>query len=42
VAVGTFTGLVARMDQFARWNALLEKVAGVMIILVGGYFAWIA
>lgn len=42
VAIGTFTGLVARMDQFARWNAVLEKVAGVMIILVGGYFAWIA
>ncbi|MGS0765297.1 cytochrome c biogenesis CcdA family protein [Syntrophomonas curvata] len=42
VAIGTFTGLVARMDQFARWNAVLEKVAGVMIILIGGYFAWIA
>jgi cytochrome c-type biogenesis protein len=42
VAVGTFTGLVARMDQFARWNAILEKAAGVLIILVGGYFAWIA
>jgi len=42
VIVGTFTGLIARMDQFARWNAVLEKVAGIMIILVGGYFVWIA
>jgi len=42
VIMGTFTGLVARMDQFARLSAVMEKLAGFMIIIVGLYFAWIA
>lgn len=42
VAVGTFTGLLTRMEQFARWNSIMEKVAGVLIIIMGTYFAWIA
>jgi len=42
IIVGTFTGLVTRMDTFARWNMILEKVAGVIIIAVGAYYAYIA
>ena len=42
VAVGTFTGLLTRMDQFARWNSVAEKAAGLLLIFMGGYFAWIA
>lgn len=38
VLVGTFTALVARMESFARWNAVLEKVAGVIIIIMGIIF----
>lgn len=42
IAVGTFTGLITRMDLFAKWSFLMNKVAGIMIIMVGVYFAWIA
>ena len=42
VAVGTFTGLITRMELFARWSTVLDKVAGVMLIVVGAYFIWLA
>ena len=42
ILVGTFTGLITRMDSFAKWNNIMEKVAGVIIIVVGVYFAYIA
>lgn len=42
IAVGTFTGIITRMDLFAKWSLILDKVAGIMIIMVGIYFAWIA
>ncbi len=42
ILVGTFTGLITRMDSFAKWNNIMEKIAGIIIIIVGGYFAYIA
>lgn len=42
IAAGTFTGLLTRMDAFARWNNILEKAAGLIIVIMGGYFAWLA
>jgi cytochrome c-type biogenesis protein len=42
VLAGTFTGILTRMRVFAAMNQVMEKVAGFIIILVGGYFAWIA
>jgi cytochrome c-type biogenesis protein len=42
ILVGTFTGLITHMESFAQWNHILEKIAGVIIILMGGYFAYIA
>lgn len=42
VLVGTFTGLITRMDSFARWNSIMERVAGGIIIVMGGYFAYLA
>ncbi|MBC7075837.1 MAG: sulfite exporter TauE/SafE family protein [Syntrophomonadaceae bacterium] len=42
VAAGTFTGILASTQVFAAMNQMLEKAAGFIIILVGGYFAWIA
>lgn len=41
VLVGTFTALVARMESFAKWNAVLEKAAGVIIIIMGLAFLFI-
>lgn len=42
IAIGTFTGIITRMDLFAKWSFIMDKVAGIMIIIVGVYFAWIA
>lgn len=42
VLAGTFTGTLKRMQMFGRWNEMLEKIAGVVIIVVGLYFVWIA
>lgn len=42
ILVGTFTGLVTRMESFAKWNNIMEKIAGLIIIIMGGYFAYIA
>lgn len=42
IIVGTFTGVLSRMDLFAKSSQLLDKVAGAMILLVGIYFAIIA
>lgn len=42
IAIGTFTGIIKRMDLFAKSSLILDKVAGIMILMVGLYFAWIA
>jgi cytochrome c-type biogenesis protein len=41
VLAGTFTGILSRMQLFAATSQALERVAGLIIILVGGYFFWI-
>jgi cytochrome c-type biogenesis protein len=42
VLLGTFTGLVKRLPQFARWTAHLEQASGALMIGIGIYFLWIA
>ncbi len=42
ILVGTFTGVIKRMDLWAKYSLVMDKIAGVMIIMVGVYFAWIA
>lgn len=42
ILVGTFTALITRMEVFAKWNAMLEKTAGIIIIVMGVYFLWLA
>ncbi|MGI5881014.1 MAG: cytochrome c biogenesis CcdA family protein [Syntrophomonadaceae bacterium] len=42
VAVGTFTGLITRMELFARWSMALDKVSGSILIVAGAYFIWLA
>jgi cytochrome c-type biogenesis protein len=42
VLAGTFTGVLKQLQSFGRWNSLMEKIAGVVIIAVGLYFVWIA
>jgi cytochrome c-type biogenesis protein len=42
VLAGTFTGVLKGFHSMGRWSETIEKVSGVMIILVGFYFLWIA
>lgn len=42
VLAGTFTGVLKNFRAFGEWAETAEKIAGVIIILVGLYFIWIA
>lgn len=42
VLAGTFTGVLKGFQALGRWNEVLEKAAGVVVIAVGLYFVWIA
>ncbi|HNX28228.1 MAG TPA: cytochrome c biogenesis protein CcdA [Syntrophomonadaceae bacterium] len=42
IVTGTFTSLITRMELFAKLNAVLEKAAGIIIIIMGAYFLWLA
>ncbi len=42
IAIGTFTGAITRMDLFAKYSLIMDKIAGIMIVMVGIYFIWIA
>jgi len=42
ILAGTFTGLITHMRSFEKWNYIVEKAAGIIIIFMGGYFAYIA
>ena len=39
---GTFTGALKSFRSLGRWSELMEKASGVIILLVGIYFLWIA
>lgn len=42
VLAGTFTGVLKNLRAAGQWSELMEKIGGVIIILVGFYFLWIA
>lgn len=42
IIAGTFTGLLKSLPALEPWTAWINKFAGVMLILVGLYFVWIA
>ena len=42
VAFGTFAGLLKVMPGLTRWTARLQQFSGVMMIVIGLYFLWIA
>ncbi len=39
---GTFTGVLKSFNALGKWSEWFEKASGVIIILVGFYFLWIA
>jgi len=42
VLAGTFTGALKGFQALGRWSEIIEKASGVIIIVVGFYFLWIA
>ncbi len=42
VLAGSFAGVLKGFRSLGRWSGVLEKASGVIILLVGGYFLWIA
>ncbi len=42
VLAGTFAGALKRIRSLGKWSGVLERASGVIIILVGFYFIWIA
>ncbi len=42
ILAGTFTGVLKSLRSFGKWMDYMEKASGVIIILVGFYFIWIA
>jgi len=42
VLAGTFAGVLKSFHTLGRWSNWIEKVSGVIVLLVGLYFLWIA
>lgn len=42
VLAGAFTGVLKGLRSLGRWMDWMEKASGVIILLVGVYFLWIA
>jgi cytochrome c-type biogenesis protein len=42
VLAGTFTGALKDLRGLGRWSGTIEKVSGVILLLVGFYFLWSA
>jgi cytochrome c-type biogenesis protein len=42
VLAGTFAGVLKGVRSLGRWSEIMEKASGVIILLVGLYFLWIA
>jgi len=42
VLAGTFAGFLKSLSAMGRWSQIIEKASGVIILLVGIYFLWIA
>jgi cytochrome c-type biogenesis protein len=40
LVVGTFTGLLKNMKVLVKYQNIIEKVAGVILILLAAYFIW--
>lgn len=42
VLVGTFTGVLKNLRAFGKWSDTINKVSGVLLIVMGFYFMWAA
>lgn len=37
---GTFTGILKNIGAFSKYQSIIEKVAGIIMILLASYFIW--
>lgn len=42
ILAGTFTGVLKNLRATGKWAEWMEKASGVVVIIVGVYFVWIA
>lgn len=42
VLAGTFAGVMKGVQSLGKWTTVIEKASGVIVLLVGFYFLWIA
>jgi cytochrome c-type biogenesis protein len=42
VLVGTFTAALKNLRALSQWTFVINKISGVLLILVGFYFLWVA
>jgi len=42
ILAGTFAGVLIGFRNLGRWSEIMEKASGVIILLVGLYYLWIA
>lgn len=42
VLAGTFAGVLKNLRAFGKWNDLITRAGGALLILVGFYFLWVA
>ncbi|WP_066633242.1 cytochrome c biogenesis CcdA family protein [Desulfolucanica intricata] len=40
LVVGTFTGLVKKVDRLQVWSAILQRISGGILLLLGLWFLW--
>lgn len=40
LVVGTFTGILKNIRSFSKYQIIIEKVAGIIMILLAAYFIW--
>ena len=42
ILAGTFAGILKEIHVLGKWSEIFEKASGVIVLLVGFYFIWIA
>ena len=42
VLAGTFTGALKSLQSLERWSPVIEKASGIIVLVAGFYFLWIA
>ena len=39
---GSFTGVLKQFQKLGKWSVWIEKASGLVMVIIGLYFIWIA